>query len=197
MSIRHVNKDHLQRLAPTIALVANGVHDVPDVGDPLRFWTNHPKKPCLVDLTPFRDGQLHLPNGRWGGPLKGRPALIHELAPALRDLHLTAAEGTIGAVLSSLRFWWRLFEKMEAMARPGLSVASVGGVSDVTELHRQVALESGLNRSTYGPFVRALDISRRGLGLRPLHWVGPEEPDVIRHPQHTHGANSPAPRTTP
>lgn len=181
MSIRHVNKDHLKELAPTISLVASGTTDAADAGDPLRFWTKHPKEPCLVDLTPFRDGQLHLPNGRWGGPFRGRPTLIHQLAPALREIYLTAAEGTIGTVRSSLRFWWRLFDTMEAAAPPGISVASVVDVSDVTELHRQVAFEFGLNRTTYGPFVRALDLSRRGLGLRPLHWVGPEAPDVIRH----------------
>lgn len=181
MSIRHVNKDHLKELAPTTSLVANDANEVVETGDSLRFWTTHPKAPSLVDLTPFRDGQLHLPNGRWDGPFRGRPVLIGQLAPALRELYLTAPEATIGAVRSSLRFWWRLFDTVEAAATPGMSVASVADVSDVTELHRQVAFASGLNRSTYGPFVRALDLSRKGLGLRPLHWVGPEAPDAIRH----------------
>ena len=83
MSIRNVKKDHLKELArPVSAVPVVAVEPVPTSDDPLRFWTKHSKKPCLVDLTPLKDGQTYLPNGRWGGPYSGRPVLIEQLAPA-------------------------------------------------------------------------------------------------------------------
>lgn len=183
MSIRNVNKDHLKELAQPVSAVHAVVEPAaPDSDDPLRFWTRHPKKPCLVDLTPFKEGQQHLPNGRWGGPFRGRPELIAQLAPALRDLTVIASEATVGQAMTSLRNWWRLFDEMEKRAaKAGDGVLVVATVADVADLHRQVAFESGMTRAAFGPFVRAVDVTRRALGLRPLHWTGPDEPDVRRH----------------
>ncbi|WP_127996165.1 site-specific integrase [Piscinibacter defluvii] len=183
MSIRNVKKDHLKELAqPVSAVPVVVVEPVPTSDDPLRFWTKHSKKPCLVDLTPLKDGQMHLPNGRWGGPYSGRPALIEQLAPALRDLTVTASTQTVGQVMTSLRNWWRLFDDMERRAADaGNALPVVTTVADIADLQRQVAFESGMTRAAFGPFVRAVDVTRRALGLRPLHWTGPDEPDVRRH----------------
>lgn len=183
MSIRNVRKDHLKELAqPVSAMPPVVVEPVATADDPLRFWTKHPKKPCLVDLTPFKEGQMHLPNGRWGGPFSARPELVGQLAPALRELTVTASTETVGQVMTSLRNWWRLFDRMEQRAADaGAALSVVTTVADVAELHRQVAFDSGMTRAAFGPFVRAVDVTRRALGLRPLHWTGPEEPSVRRH----------------
>lgn len=182
MSIRNVNKDHLRELAQPISMASPSAESADAPEDTLRFWTKHPKKPSLLDLTPFRDGQMHLPNGRWGGPFSGRPELIAQLAPALRDLTVSAAEGTVGQVRTSLRNWWRLFDDMERRAaEAGKTLQVVATVADIADLHRQVSFESGMTRAAYGPFVRAVEVTRKALGLRPLHWVGPDQPDARRH----------------
>lgn len=182
MSIRNVKKDHLKELGQPVSAVLTGDELVPTSNDPLRFWTRHSQKPCRVDLTSFRDGQLHLPNGRWGGPYSGRPELIEQLAPALRELNITASASTVGQVMTSLRNWWRLFDEMETRAADASNpLPVVASVANIADLHRQVAFESGMTRSVFGPFVRAVDVTRRALGLRPLHWTGPDEPEVRRH----------------
>lgn len=179
MSIRTVNKDHLRHFAKPVSLVPTTRPT--DQEEPLRFWTRHPKKPFLVDLTEFRDGQVSEPNRSWGGGYSGRPALISELAPALREITLVSSDKTVGHLKSSLRTWWRVFDDMEASARASGNVLQVTSVVDITDLHRQAAFDSGLTRVTYSGFVRALDLTRRALGLRPLHWLGPEQKAPTRH----------------
>lgn len=179
MSIRTVNKNHLRSFAEPVSLVSTTRPTGQD--DPLRFWTRHPKRPVLVDLTEFRDGQATPPKGTWGGGYSGRPKLIAELAPALREITLVSSDKTIGQVKTSLRTWWRVFDDMEASARASGQDLRVSSVADITDLHRQVAFDSGLTRAAYSGFARALDLTRRALCLRPLHWVGPEQNVPTRH----------------
>src|SRR5438045_170432 len=91
MGIRAGNntQDQLRYLgsAPTLALVVNP-SPPSSYEDPLRFETSHTDKPCFVDLTVFKNGELTKPStrgGTWAGPFKGRPELIAELLPAIRD----------------------------------------------------------------------------------------------------------------
>lgn len=182
MSIRSVDKDHLKDLAQHVSVVRSVVGTTALSSAPLRFWTEHPTKPCLVDLTSFKDGVVRVTNARWGGSYSGRPALIVQLAPALRDLMVNAPKPTVGQVITSLRNWWRLFDDIERRAaEAGDAMPKVSTVADIGDLHRQVAFESGMTRASFGPFVRAVDVTRRALGLRPLHWTGPDNPEVKRH----------------
>jgi hypothetical protein len=181
MSIRHVNKDHLAGHQLPLSVVPSP-KDSEDDGDPLRFLTRHKKKPGFIDLTEFRDGQETAPRGKWGGAFKGRPNLIAQIAPALREAYLTASKPTVTTVLTSLRTWWRLLDRIEAIGTgAAVRVPAVNGVEDLVEVHRQLAFDAGMSRAMFGPFTRVTDLTRRAIGLRPLHWVGPEEPTRKRH----------------
>lgn len=182
MSIRHVNKDHLadHQLKQLSIVSSPTAHDAD--GDSLRFLTRHPKKPGMVDLTEFRDGQEVAPRGKWGGAFKGRPQLIEQIAPTLKEVYLTASKPTVTTVLISLRTWWRLLDRIEALGiDAAVRVPAVNGVEDLVDLHRQLAFDAGMSRAMFGPFARVTDLTRRAMGLRPLHWVGPEEPTRKRH----------------
>jgi hypothetical protein len=181
MSIRHVNKDHLAGHQLPLSVVPSP-KDSEDDGDPLRFLTRHKRKPGFIDLTEFRDGQETAPRGKWGGAFKGRPNLIAQIAPALREAYLTASKPTVTTVLTSLRTWWRLLDRIEAIGTgAAVRVPAVNGVEDLVEVHRQLAFDAGMSRAMFGPFTRVTDLTRRAIGLRPLHWVGPEEPTRKRH----------------
>lgn len=182
MSIRHVNKQHFKGSLleqPVGGHVGVG-EDAPDSA--LRFVTTG-RGAHLVDLTPLRDGQQKRKRGgRWAGAYTGRPRLIAQLAPAFREAFQGASQETVASAMGSLRTWWRLFDQVEASAQGAESrVPAVHGVEDLNAAHRQLALDSGMGRSRIGPFARIADLTRRALGLRPLHWIGPEDDTVVRH----------------
>ena len=181
MSIRHVNKDHLAGHQLPLSVVPSPTEPEED-GDQLRFLTHHKKKPGFIDLTEFRDGKETAPRGKWGGAIKGRPRLIAQIAPAIKETYLTASKPTVTTVLTSLRTWWRLLDHIEALGTDAaVRVPAVNGVEDLVEVHRQLAFDAGISRAMFGPFARVSDLTRRAMGLRPLHWVGPEEPTRKRH----------------
>lgn len=154
---------------------ASGVLD-----DPLRFFTHHPHRPRFVDLTTLRDGEKKPParNGDRLGTFRGRPELIGELAPAIRDQVVHLAPHSVTHLLNSVRTWWRLFDAMEA-ADAGIQV--VASVAHLTDLHRQYAHDSEMDREAFSVFLRLVNITRAALGLRRLHWDSPEKRDVNRH----------------
>lgn len=179
MSIRSYNKDNLKRLGGTVAMTAT---EVDEHLDPLHFWTRHAQL-VLVDLTVFRDGEAHAPTrgGRtWLGPFSGRPRLIEQLAPAVRELCEYAAPKTISQYRQSLRAWWRLFDAVESSALQPESVR-VETVVDVTEVHRQRAYDGGMSRAVFQMFVLFLNLVRKSLGLTRLYWDAPEDPVPLRH----------------
>lgn len=148
--------------------------------DPLRFRTAHPTKPCFVDLTHFATGRENATRGgkrKWLGAYQGRPELIRELAPALRDRLTPTAEKTISHFVGALTAWWRLFDEMEAK----LGVQKITSVSQLTDLHRQFAMDKGLARKHFGNFLSLANLTRQAMGLKVLHWKLPWQTEPVRH----------------
>lgn len=185
MGIRRYKKDHLKELAPALAEVpAEAPHAPPD--DPLKFWTRH-EHPTFVNLSVFAEGDDGVPAGTRtsGKPRRaftGRPALIGELAPALRVLMEYAAPRTVGQYLQALRDWWRLFDTVEKeAAKAGFVVAAVQRVEDIGELHRQRAFDDNMDRGAFGSVLAGVNIVRRTKGMRQLLWQRPDEKRRTRH----------------
>ena len=140
MSIRSNNntKDHLREQGSALSLVAEP--PAPIILGALKFWTSHPDKKCLVDLEVFASGQQASKSSKWKGPFRGRPALIHEMFPALVDHLSPLAKKSVAQHLNALRAWWRLFDAVED-AMPGASIVS--STVDLNELHGQRARRRG------------------------------------------------------
>lgn len=185
MNIRTNNKDHLKDLAQPLMAVPE-TNDLPETGNLLKFWTKHATKKMLVDLSVFRDGQLVNPNngggGLWRGPFTGRPELIAQLAPTMREMTEFMSSATNQQYLSSLRSWWHLLDSVEASARAaGHSFTPVATVADITEIHRQWAFDHAMHRQEFTSFVRLTNVARSALGLKQLYWNGPESANPTRH----------------
>ena len=151
--------------------------------EPLRFWTKH-ENPTLVDLTVFSDGDdSHATGGRFIGGFTGRPELIQELAPALRNLMEYLAPRTVNQYQQGLRYWWRNFDFVELGASGGANptLVRVQSVAHITELHRQHAFDTNMDRNAFGTFLTLVNVVRRSQGLRRLLWEKPEARDPIRH----------------
>ena len=163
-----------QRGEPSLVLVETP-STPPDTEDLLRFHTSHPKKPCFVDLTVFRDGK---PNSARSGGFRGRPQLIEELAPAIRDQFSPLAEKSVGQYLVALRSWWRILDAVEKM---GSSMPVVTSVAQLSDIHRQCAFDAGMDRLVFSNFMRIANTTRLGLSLNQLHWKTPEPKESSRH----------------
>lgn len=184
MGIRTYKKDHLKELAqPLAAVPVPALASEPDSDDPLRFWTRHPREPILVDLHVFKNGASRKPRkGSWSGPFTGRPALIAQLAPVIRELVEYAAPNTAVQYIVSLRSWWRLFDEVEAVAEnSGAHIPPVNSVACITEIHRQRALDIGMNRASFHPFIRVLNIARKVQKMPHLYWDLPNNTRRGRH----------------
>lgn len=184
MSIRKHNKDHLKHLANPPELVSDsGVARGPESDDPLKFWTIH-ERPVLVDLTVFRDGEVQpsRPGGSWAGPFSGRPELIEQLAPSVRSLVEYLAPNSVTNYISSLRAWWRLFDRLESDAdATGSPIRAVADASDMTELHRQRAFDEGMQSLYFRFFLRIVNLTLQVLKRPQLYWKAPEDEGGKRH----------------
>lgn len=171
-------KDHLQNSNTSVLSLVPTANAVEP--DTLKFLTLHKMKPCLVDLTPFRDGGAAAgkKNGVWVGAFSGRPGLIEELAPVLKDALLPLASKSVEQYLVALRAWWRLFDAVEANAHEMLVVSSV---AHVTDLHRQYAFDNNMNAAQFSTFVKVLNSTRLTFKLKQYYWVAPERPGTTRH----------------
>ncbi len=182
MGIRTNNnrKNQLPRRTNSPLVLVESPPVAPSTGDPLRFFTAHPTKPRLVDLTVFRDGtgQQARKSRLSAGHFTGRPALIAELAPAIQDALTPLAEKSVDQYLTALRAWWRVFDAVEATS-PAIRV--VASVADITDVHRQGALDKGMDRLVFTNFLRLADTTRAALGSKRLHWVAPAERDSRQH----------------
>ena len=141
--------------------------------DPLRFRTSHPTKPCFVDLTRFESGKAEAnPGGQrlWLGAYTGRPELILELAPAIRDRLMPLARKSVTHYLEALTAWWRLFDEMEGNLPRSLKIVSV---TQLTDLHRQFAMDRDVSRDKFGDFLSLANVTRNALGHRALYWMLP------------------------
>ena len=187
MGVRASNntKDHLRKMGEATLLENASDSNVTHPNeDSLRFDTMHSTKPCYVDLTIFRDGcsrsvkKVLANKVKWTVPFNGRPELIEELAPAIRDQLMPLAEKSVAQYFYALRAWWRLFDEIEAAAPTQTILTSTIQLGD---LHRQCALDSGMDALPFGNFLRLANLTRTALGLRPLYWQPPDRPTVVRH----------------
>ncbi len=172
MSIRNPIKDHLKKhggvelVEPVLA---------PATADPLRFWTNHPTEPYLVNLHVFAKGESENPHsggaGIWSGAFSGRPGLIAELAPAIQARLTLAVAGTCAGYTNALRSFWRVFDQLEATTvLDGRKVERLTSVAQLTHLHEAAAHHANVDSSRFQIFVRIVDDARRLLRLAPLLW---------------------------
>ncbi len=176
MTIRKFEKDHLANIPPRLELVGAD-HIKIETGNNLIFWTLHGEKPCLVDLTDLALGQVNPKKTgqeeRWVGGYSGRPLLINELIPAIKDKLTWAAQRTCDGFVSNLKSWWRLFDEMEIKDHgTGQRLALVCSVCDLTHLHHQMAVQR-FSPVTFSAFRSVADATLRALGKAPLAWVGP------------------------
>lgn len=184
MSIGKKNKDHIKQHS-----VVDLLDPLPTrrLDDPLRFWTGHLSENTLVDLRPFADGELEnkYPNrmSNWGGPFKGRPRLIEQLAPAIQARLSLVASKTISVYTTSLRAWWRLFDHIESIhGNEGGKLVQVESLADLNELHEAIAHQSGMSMINFKTFLSVVNAARtlHRPRLPKLLWEPPESKDPIR-----------------
>ena len=160
VSIRKHNKDHSHL---KISIDESGASDSgpilrPEFDDPLRFWTLH-EDPTLVDLNPFKDGQAEARNGKnnWRGSFNGRPQLVDEMAPAFRALTEYLSPSAVAGYVQAMRAFWRLFDEGESESvSENLIQLRVISVADITEVHRQSAVDKGIYRKEISQFARVV-----------------------------------------
>lgn len=177
MGIRKHNKDHQRELGPSLVKISKPLSAL-DTDEHLRFWTKH-ERPMLVELHIFASGddgsskKKRTPDAHNG--FSGRPTLINELAPALRELLEFSSPSTIGAYLQGLRDWWRLLDSVELPDdQEFIPLEPVRSVADFVRLHYQRALDDGMDRGSFGNILLAINITRQTKGLRKLLWKRPD-----------------------
>lgn len=178
MGIRTYKKDHLKELASILVEVeTSNVTASRLSNDDYNFWTRHPKRPTQVRLEIFRDGEVQraTPGGSWSGALSGRPKLIAQLAPVLKELVEFASNNTVEKYYHSFRQWWRIFDALDRKIKP------VETVADISEIHRQYAIDQGMHRLAFSNFIRVVNLVRLSEGLPQLHWFAPERREGKRY----------------
>ncbi|MEX3990932.1 hypothetical protein AB4Y35_09140 [Paraburkholderia sp. EG286A] len=80
--------------------------------------------------------------------------------------------------MNALRAWWRLLDAVED-AMPEAS--NVSSTIDLNELHRQRALDDGMDRLQFGNFLLVANKTRAALGVRQLYWQRPGHRNPSRH----------------
>lgn len=178
MKIHKVSKDNLHRIGKSFSLVDSN-DSIDKTDSPLKFWTQHATKPCFVDLTDLENGQK-IPKkagheDRWLGGYSGRPSLIHELLPAIKEKLMWATAKTCLNCVADLKSWWRLFDEIETnTANTLVALGPTRSVKDLTHLHQQLAVQR-FSPNQFSAFRSVADATRRALGMKPLAWNGPEQ----------------------
>ena len=184
MSIRTYNKDHLKEHADvSLSLLVNV--DSPQSSDALVFWTRHEKEPCEVNLNRFASGQnsqFKHGSGKKFKPFSGRPKLISQLTPALKEALSYASKSTVNTYMRALREWWRILDRVEHSAETtGKTMTRVDDVSLLTQIHCDFAHRSGITRQSFGTFRALVNATRMALGLNQTYWESPEDPELQKH----------------
>ena len=183
MSIRVYNKDHLRAHAGVDSATPDMIVP-PESDDSLVFWTGHHTNNWKVDLRGFADGVSERPPGAriiWVA-YTGRPQLIHQLAPAIRDSLAGAAPRTASSAVDSLRSWWRVLDEVEAAAKKAQqSMARVDDVRHLTDVHSEFAHRKSMRRTAFHTFRAYVNTTRKALGASAVYWPAPEDPEPQRH----------------
>lgn len=180
MSIRSIQntKDHLRSKAGVLASVPENL--APKGIDPLlQFWTTHKTTPYLVDLSVLKFGESERPRagGSWSGPFSGRPELIAEIAPAVYELFSHQTQQAAGSSVGALRALWRVLDQAEAAAP---SAPRITTTLNLTNLHEQIARDSGMRNRYFNTILRIVNTTRVALGGKPLLWVAPDDKEPNR-----------------
>lgn len=177
-------KTNKGRHAPIFAVVPGGESSLKPTedtdSDPLIFWTRHPSEPSRVDLHEFATGRTRADLGsratRWAGDFTGRPELLNDLLPLIKQEWITVRHSAIKVHLSSLRSWWRVLDEAERM--PDSSVAKaipqVHSVEDLHELHYVTSKRLGIGTNAHITFTRLVGLRLKQKGLNPLFWPSPD-----------------------
>ena len=190
MSIRTYNKDHLKEHADvSLSLLVNV--DSPQSSDALVFWTRHEKEPCEVNLNRFASGQnsqFKHGSGKKFKPFSGRPKLISQLTPALKEALSYASKSTVNTYMRALREWWRILDRVEHSAETtGKTMTRVDDVSLLTQIHCDFAHRSGITRQSFGTFRALVNATRMALGLnqqtRVCQWPAVGSKRIGNHPK--------------
>lgn len=182
MSIREYDKDHLKKYTGVGPATFDGLN-APESDDPLIFWTKHETEVVQINLYPFASGQVKskILNANFI-QFTGRPHLIRQLAPAIKEGLLGVRPCTAGNWMSSLRSWWRILDAVEAASEEtGVPMTPVEDVRQLTAIHCEFAHRSGMRATSFTLFRTLVDTVRASLGVRPLHWQAPERPNARRH----------------
>jgi len=174
MSRRRYEKDRLAEHAKVELITEHLTTAPPQLSDPFHFWVTNGTQTHLVDLSSLRDGQKSH-NGKWAGPYTGRPELAEQLLPAIKDGCIGMAENSTHQVLTNLRTWWRLFDAIESAGGSRITC-----VSQLTEVHRQAAIDSGMRRKVFRQLIGPVNATRKALGHRALFWISPQDEPTVR-----------------
>ncbi len=182
MGIRKTKKEHLKEHAG-LALVPREPLRVPESDDPLVFWTRHPTDPTKVDLREFAAGKAETLTGRKAEKhFTGRPGLVAQLVPALKDSLVVAASNTVVQYITALRNWWSILDGIESSAKiAGKPIERVDDARNLTPLHAARAHQAGMSRKAFSTFRALVDSTRIALGARETYWQAPEEDDAVKH----------------
>lgn len=182
MNIRKYNKDHLTE-RPGVGAAILDILAAPESDDPLIFWTKHETDSHQINLHEFAQGMLRgKKNIENFTPFSGRPHLIRQLAPAIKDHLLGARPRTANNWIAALRAWWRVLDEVEAAAgQIGTHVTRLEDVRQLTAIHAEFAHRCGMSAVSFTLFRTIADITRLALGARALHWLAPERHEAKRH----------------
>jgi len=180
-------KKNKARHAPNLALVAKDSQTEPTTtdakpGDPgLSFWTVHPTKPDLIELDEFASGRTKAEvkptvQHMWAGDFTGRPELITDLLPVIKQTWSLVAAVTIRrSLLPSLRAWWRVLDEAErADPVTQMATARVTKVEDLHELHYRISKKLKVSTANHLAFVRMVNLRLEQKKLSTLYWPSPD-----------------------
>lgn len=181
MSIRKTVKN---RLADSeLSLVYLARPETPTSKHPLVFWTQHREHPVEVDLREFANGKREDEKRRSSEKsFSGRPGMIQQLLPAIKENLAVASPNTVIGLLSCLRYWWTILDNVEAqLAASGKPADRVDDVRKLTLLHREEARRSRMDRQSLSRFRGLVDVTRQALGVKPTYWQGLEAQDTEKY----------------
>lgn len=174
MSIRSTFRDLNSPPVPQLAVVEPESISPPESVDPLLFY-NVAQPPVLIDLREFRDGWRQ-PNNHYQKKLlfRGRPKLIEELSPALKDRMMFFRLETARKFLESLRSWWRFFDRLESTG-----FEKVARVTQLTDTMGLLAAES-ISYGSFLDFRSIVDATHQAMRRPPTFWLAPAKPSTRR-----------------
>ncbi len=177
MSIRHYKKDQLKERAG-VELATPEPPSLPEYRDFLKFWTEHPTENMLVDLNLFAVGEFERPRGavenQWRGPFTGRPQLIHQLAPTIKEICFGFSNESVRSLYAAFRGWWRLLDAVEnEAAERKQAMTRVNDVRQLQPMHAEFALKSKMRQPKFNLFLACANSVRKSLGSPILHWRAP------------------------